>query len=189
MKIIAIGGTPCTGKTTIAQKLGEALGREVINLGVVAIESGCITEEDLERDTTVIDEDCLVEALMDLIHEREDDLIIEGHYVDLVPWSSLDFAVVLRTHPDILRERLKSRGYSEPKVAENVEAEVFGACQLDALDAFGEEFVFEIDTSKVSVEEAVKMIVGLLDSDELGERIDWMIILEENGTLDDYIKR
>ncbi|TFF91442.1 hypothetical protein EU545_04050 [Candidatus Thorarchaeota archaeon] len=188
MKIIAIGGTPCTGKTTIAKQLGEALGREVINLGDVAIESGCITEEDLQRDTTVIDEDCLVEALMDLLQDREDDLIIEGHYIDLVPWSSLDFTVVLRTHPDILRERLQARGYSEPKVAENVEAEVFGACQLDALDSFGEEFVFEIDTSEISPEEAVRMIVGFLDTDKPAKRIDWMALLEDQGTLDDYIR-
>ncbi len=188
MKIIAIGGTPCTGKTTIAEQLGKALGREVINLGDVAIEAGCITEEDLERDTTIIDEDCLVEALMDVLYERQDDLIIEGHYVDLVPWSSLDFTVILRTHPDILRERLRSRGYSEPKIAENVEAEVFGVCQLDALDSFGEEFVFEIDTSDMSPEEAVKLIVSFLDSDEPIKRIDWMDFLEEKGILDDYIR-
>ncbi len=186
--LIVIGGTPCTGKTSVTSALAETLEMQVIQLGVLSEEKGCIKEFDISRDTGIIDEDCLVEAIIDVIDTRDDSLIIEGHYVDLVPSSEVKIAVVLRTHPEILKKRLEKRGYSKDKIDENVEAEIFGVCQMDAITAFGEDIVIEIDTSEISIDEVVSSIVKNLDKMSQSIRYDWMTLLEEEGRLDDFVK-
>jgi adenylate kinase len=187
MSVILVGGTPGTGKTMVAKILGSKLSVEVVGLGDLADESGCIKAEDKARKTGVINEDCLVDVLVELTEDKKKRFVIEGHYIDLVPSSSVQWIFLLRTHPETLRKRLAERDYSEEKITENVEAEVLGVCQLDALDAFGEKRVFEIDTSELSAPETAAKIESLMKESPDPERIDWMTLLEEEGRLDDFL--
>ena len=187
MSVILVGGSPGTGKTRVAKILGSKLSVEVIGLGEFADESGCITAEDKARKTGIINEDCLVDALLDLTEDRSKRMIIEGHYIDLVPSSSVQWVFILRTHPEQLRTRLTDRRYSKEKVTENVEAEVIGVCQMDALEAFGEERVFEIDTTETNAPEAVEIIEKMIKEKSSPTRIDWMALLEEEGRLDEFL--
>ncbi|MHA2045731.1 MAG: AAA family ATPase, partial [Candidatus Thorarchaeota archaeon] len=132
MSVILVGGTPGTGKTAVAKILGSKLSVEVVGLGDLADKSGCISAQDKARNTGIINEDCLVDALVKLTDDKKKRLVIEGHYIDLVPNSSVQWVFVLRTHPQNLKDRLVTRDYSVDKVNENVEAEVLGVCQLDA---------------------------------------------------------
>ncbi len=187
MSVLLIGGTPGTGKTKVAQVLGSRLSIKVVNLGDLADESDCISAMDKARDTGVIDEDCLVSAVEELIEYEKGQIIVEGHYIDLVPYSEVEIVIVLRTHPDILRSRLEERGWSAEKIQENIEAEVIGVCQLDAIDSFGDEIVFEIDTTELSPLQVADEIQTLLKSPKDPERIDWLEVLEKDGRLDDYL--
>lgn len=187
MSVILVGGSPGTGKTKVAKILGSKLSVEVISLGDFADESGCVKTEDRARKTGIINEDCLVDALLDLTDNKSRRMIIEGHYIDLVPSSSVQWVFILRTHPEILRARLSERNYSREKVIENVEAEVIGVCQMDAIDAFGETKVFEIDTSDLSAPQTVEKIEELMKTKSSHDRIDWMSLLEEEGRLDEFL--
>lgn len=187
MSVILVGGTPGTGKTVVAKILGSKLSVEVVGLGDLADEAGCITAEDRARKTGIINEDCLVDALVDLTEDKTKRLVIEGHYIDLVPSSSVQWVFILRTHPEILKVRLSERSYSEEKVNENIEAEVLGVCQMDSLDAFDEKKVLEIDTSELSAPETAAKIESLMKDSSEPERIDWMALLEKEGRLDDYL--
>lgn len=187
MASILIGGTPGTGKTMVAKILGSRLSVDVIALGELADKSGCISAQDKARETGIIDEDCLVEAIIDLVDDKSERFVIEGHYIDLVPSSAVQWVFILRTHPETLVGRLTSRGYKDKKVNENVEAEVLGVCQLDALDAFGEERVLEIDTSEMTPPEVASMIEQMIRDESAPIRIDWMESLEKEGRLDEFL--
>jgi len=187
MSVILVGGSPGTGKTKVAKILGSKLGMEVISLGELADESGCITAEDKVRKTGIINEDCLVDALVELTEDKSKSMIIEGHYIDLVPSSSVKWTFILRTHPETLKKRLSERNYSDEKVTENVEAEVMGVCQMDALDSFGEGNVFEIDTSELSAPQAAERVEAVIKEEPQPIRIDWMSELEEQGRLDEFL--
>lgn len=188
MTAILIGGTPGTGKTKVAKILGSRLHIEVVSLGELAEESGCVSAQDKARNTGIIDEDCLVDALVPLVEDKSKRFVIEGHYIDLVPSRSVEWVFVLRTHPDVLRKRLIERGYKEGKVNENIEAEVLGVCQMDAIESFKEEKVMEIDTSETSPPEVVELIEKMMQEAPSPSRIDWMELLEAEGRLDDYLK-
>ncbi len=184
---IIIGGTPGTGKTEVARILGALISVEVVSLGNLAKEEGCISEMDLKRDTGVIDEDCLVDSIIYLLDKKRGRIIIEGHYIDLVPSGNTERVFVLRTHPETLKSRLVSRGYSDEKVRENVEAEVIGVCQMDAIDAFGEDHVVEVDTTGKSAKDTANEILAIINGKAAGPRIDWMEMLEEEGRLDQFL--
>ncbi|MFW9768292.1 MAG: adenylate kinase family protein [Candidatus Thorarchaeota archaeon] len=187
MSVILVGGTPGTGKTVVAKILGSKLSVEVVGLGELAEESGCVSAEDQIRKTGIINEDCLVDVLVELTEDKTKRLVIEGHYIDLVPSRSVQWVFLLRTHPEILRTRLSKRKYSKEKIIENVEAEILGVCQLDALDAFGEKKVFEVDTSELSAPETAEKIDSIMNDTPTPERIDWMNLLEEEGRLDEFL--
>jgi len=187
MSVILVGGSPGTGKTKVAKILGSKLSVEVISLGDLADDTGCIKAEDKARNTGIINEDCLIDALLDLTDDKSKRMVIEGHYIDLVPSSSVQWVFILRTHPETLKIRLSERNYSDEKVLENVEAEVIGVCQMDALDAFGESRVFEIDTTDLSAPQTVEKIESVMKNKSSPIRIDWMALLEEEGRLDEFL--
>jgi len=189
MAAILIGGTPGTGKTMVSKVLGSRLGVDVVSLGNLADESGCISAKDKMRDTGIIDEDCLVDALVELVEPKGKRLIIEGHYIDLVPSSAVQWVFILRTHPVTLRGRLAERNYKDEKVKENIEAEVLGVCQMDALDSFGEDRVLEIDTSEIAPADVASKIEQLISDEAAPIRIDWMTTLEEEGRLDEFLSK
>ncbi len=188
MSVILIGGSPGTGKTKVASILGAKLSVEVISLTTLADKAGCVSMKDKVRDTGIINEDCLVDAIIKEVEEKRKRVVVEGHYIDLVPSGSVEIVFILRAHPAVLRERLMKRRYTESKVNENVEAEVIGVCQLDALDSFGEAKVIEIDTSHKRPSDSVDTILELMKNPVQGNRIDWMHQLEQEGRLDDFLR-
>ena len=187
MSAILIGGTPGTGKTKIAKMLGTRLSVHVVELGELAESKGCISTEDKARQTGIIDEDCLINAIQIEVEDVTRQVVIVGHYIDLVPFSSVDHVFILRTHPETLRHRLIARGWSEAKIAENVEAEVIGVCQLDSYESFGDDMVSEIDTTDTSPAEIVDAIQKAMKMPSDSPKIDWMRQLKEEGRLDEFL--
>ena len=168
----AVTGTPGTGKSTVAAGLAER-GYAVLCFSDLAASHVC--GRDVERDCDVVD----VDAVDEMFQRDAGDLVVEGHLSHLL---SVDQAVVLRCHPDVLAARLREKGWSSGKIAENVEAEALDVILDDALERHGEEHVAQIDTTDRATGEIVDLVAGLHDGGiavGAGDTVDWNAWLVE----------
>ncbi|ADD04192.1 putative adenylate kinase [Natrialba magadii ATCC 43099] len=163
---IAVTGTPGTGKTTATELLADRLAREhegeseadsedanadgedidhgeveVVHLNDVLAEEGLYTEVDPDRESKVADLDGLA-AWLD--GHDADTLVVDSH---LAHHFDADRVAVLRCAPEELADRLRERGETEGKAAENAESEALDVILSEAVDQHGLESVYEIDTT------------------------------------------
>lgn len=121
---IGLTGTPGVGKSTIAALLREQ-GASVIDLNEWATAHDAISGTDADG-TKVIDTDRID------VDGMPDPCIVDSHMAHTLP---VDAIWLLRCDPRILRERLSSRGYTDSKVQENVEAEAMDLILQEAMDS------------------------------------------------------
>jgi len=174
--ILAITGTPGTGKTTIAEIL-ENNGFHVVHLGELVVEKKFVDGYDEERDTYIIDVEKLDDYISKTYGNYETLIILEGHLSHLL--TNVDYIIILRCHPKTLWKRLQSKNWKKEKIRENVEAEILDIILCEAVEKHNEDKLFEIDTTSLQPEEAAAIIIKLIESgfkrDEklsIG-RIDW----------------
>lgn len=167
--IIAITGTPGTGKTSVAERIGDVLGYEVIAVNDVAERDAVETATDEKRNVKEIDVPSLVEEISS---EIGDDAIIDGHMSHHVP---ADLTVVLRCDPDELEKRLETKGWSEEKKDENIEAEVLDIILQEAVTE--QDNVIEIDTTGRTAGETAARIKEIIEDgsyeDHRPGQVDW----------------
>jgi len=140
-RIIAVTGTPGTGKTTFSKKFGEKIGATIIDISDVVDSGGIKTKVDAKRDTKIVDVDELKKIVKNKIKKIKNDVIICGHLSHLLPVTHI---IVLRTDPLVLEIRMKTRWKSKAKIMENLEAELEGVCLYDSLWC---KNVLEVDTT------------------------------------------
>jgi adenylate kinase len=149
----ALTGTPGTGKTTVA----KLLPYRVIDLNALVRDEGLSQGTDPERDCLIADVDALAERVEELAPEGNDEIVIlEGHFSHQLASE----AIVLRTKPSVLRERLARRGYPEKKVRENLEAEALDVILVEAAEWC--DRVSEIDATERSPQEVAELVIGIL---------------------------
>ncbi|MFB6191177.1 MAG: adenylate kinase family protein [Candidatus Nanohaloarchaea archaeon] len=159
---IALTGTPGTGKTSVARELEER-GFEVVDLTEFVKEQELGTPgEEFEVDIPE-----MVEALEQGLGDW--DTVIEGHLAHHFP---ADYCIVLRTRPDVLRERLEQRDYSDGKIDENVESEALDVILQEAVEQ--QEDIIEIDTTRREPGEVAGEIERRIEKEETGYgNVDW----------------
>jgi adenylate kinase len=174
MTSIFITGTPCTGKTTLASKLKGRL----IKINDLAISHNFVMGIDEEKGYKVIDIEKLSEHV-DKLSQNDELLIFEGHLSHLC--DGADKVVVLRVRPEILKERLEERNYSDAKVRENLEAEALGVCSAESFEKYGDK-VYEVDVSDLTIDEAVEVVEDIIANggDYPVGSVDFMEWLVEN---------
>ncbi|AFL65923.1 adenylate kinase family protein [Desulfurococcus amylolyticus] len=190
-KIIVVAGVPGTGKTSVSRELASLTGFQLIELGRYALERGLVTGFDDERGSYVIDEDALSREVSMLAGNSEGYIIVSTHYPEILDPSVVEKVFVLRTHPLVLEKRLESRGWDRRKINENVMAEILGVVSYNALTVFGEEKIYEIDTSNTTPGEVAGLVADILSNKAVippGIRIDWLSVLsaEELSRFESY---
>ncbi|VVC00371.1 Putative adenylate kinase [uncultured archaeon] len=157
MRLI-ITGTPGTGKTTLAKKLGEALGFKAVNEREFALAEG-IGEFDPENNELVVPLEKLGTRLNKFL-ARNDNVIIEGHMLCEIR-AKADSVVLLRVEPERLAARLELRGYSDEKVQDNVFCEGIDYCRKHCLRNYPKAKIIEIANNKSIKETLCETIVEL----------------------------
>ncbi len=187
--VIGISGTPGTGKTFITSILKEKLSAFSINLTEIALKNDFITKADNERHTKVANFEKLIPFIEKSIKSHSGNLIIEGHYADIIPDPLLSFLIILRTKPQILEQRLIEKGFPPQKVLENVQSEILGSCTSSALERHDKEKIYEIDTSLNPPKTIIKKIQSLVETQPPSNvgQINWMQELDERTLLKYFV--
>ena len=188
--VVLITGTPGVGKSTVAKGIAERTGFRLIQLNLLAEEVGGIGSMDPERETQIIKPRVIRRALRKILRKSEGTVIVEGHYGELVPSEFVRVAVVLRTDPLKLRKRLRSRGYPEAKVKENVEAELLDCCLIGAVEAYGEGRVVELDMTESDTDGAVREVESIIrgKGGKPPGSINWIAKLEGEGKIKELLR-
>lgn len=169
--IIALTGTPGTGKTTICGILAEHSQYRkqfhIIDLNKIVLGEKLYTGKDEMRDTYEADMDKLEERVKQVISQAPQgmDIIMEGHLSHLLP---ADAIIVLRTHPVALRKRMgKRKNYSFSKVKENANAEALDVILVESAERT--KNVFEINTTDINPLAVVKSVIAIIESLKQGK--------------------
>lgn len=155
---IAVTGTPGTGKTTATRRLEGRADYEIVHLNDVVESESLYTDVDDERDSLIADLDGLERFLAD-----RDDVLFESHLAHHLP---ADRIVVLRCEPSILEKRLRDRGETDAKARENAESEALDVILSEAVERYGLESIYEIETTNREPE----AIADAIDAVRRGER-------------------
>ncbi len=185
--MIALTGTPGVGKTSVATALSEIY--KIFSVEELAEKFECIMGEEISEGgtTLIIDIEELYEKL-ESVKEEFQNSIVEGHLSHNLP---ADLIVVLRCNPIVLEKRLESKGWSEEKIRENIQAEILDVILVEALES--NRKVYEIDTTEKSVKEVANILVELIEAEKRGAvienfkpgKIDWISFLGER--VDDFL--
>jgi len=164
--LIALTGTPGTGKTSVGEVL-KARGYAVLDLDRMAREYGLIRGRDEARQADEVD----VDALRERIRVPAKLAFLKSHYSHLM---DVNVAIVLRCRPSVLRDRLRARQWSEEKILENVEAEAIDVITQEATQRI--PFVYEVDTTARLPAETAGEVLAILQGKTEGHepgKVDW----------------
>lgn len=160
-KRIVITGVPGTGKTTLSKKLAGEIDEDVMHINSGFIRNKGLVDEDLSGPEVNVN---LKKLRKFLLNEEG---IMESHLLCEIKLPD-SLVIVLRCNPEILRERLKVREYSEEKLRENLECEALDYCTQ--LSKKNYEKVYELDSSKRSVKELVEECKKIIRERSSGDK-------------------
>ncbi|MBI2134196.1 adenylate kinase family protein [Candidatus Woesearchaeota archaeon] len=146
--VISVTGTPGTGKTSLSMELSKLMGYLYIDPFHFFGKKVTIGYDNIRR-TLIVDEQKMADQLTKLIPSiKEPGVVIDSHMSHFLPIKLVTLCIVTRCDLKILKKRLEAKGYSARKVRENLDAEIFDSCLIEAAEAGHKMLV--LNTSKAS---------------------------------------
>lgn len=177
---IVITGNPGVGKHTIAKKISQKLNFSIIDINILAKDSGVIEKQE---DTNDVD----TKKLANIIKEIElDEKIVVGHLAPYVlEKNQVKIMIILRRNPYHLETVYKERNYSENKIKENVGSEILGVITHDTMEKF-EEKAFQVDVSEKNIEQVVEKVLQVISKKGNNDQVDWLNLVTKNNDLEKF---
>lgn len=145
-KIIVVTGTPGAGKTTLSKELSKRFKYDYIDVNDVIKDKSLEEGYDKKKDCKIIDTEKLAVELIKMIKVSESSLVIDSHMSHYLPKRYVNLCLVTRCNLKDLKVRLEDRGYSDNKVRENLDSEIFEVCLQDAIES--DHNVLEVQTDE-----------------------------------------
>jgi adenylate kinase len=156
--LVALTGTPGTGKTSVATCL-QKKGYTIVRLNDLAIKQGYIDGVDKTRNTKLIDIQQL-NLFIQKNYTTHDIVFFEGHAAHLL--RAIDKVIILRCHPKKLKKRLQKKGWKPGKIKENIEAEILDIILCEAVDLHQKKNIFEIDTTNKTIDDVAVLLHNIV---------------------------
>lgn len=183
--VFYITGTPGVGKTRVGAVLAKKIGAKFIDLNDVIKRKKMYTTYDRSSRSFIVDSRKVRSFLRGAVLNSSRPLVISSHLVFALPSSLRPAIIVLRLSPLKLMKRLKDRGYSRRKIAENVSAELLDLSFHEA-SREARRRLTEIDATGISAEEVVYLVRKLVKSGSVSAKkpkTDWIHVLEKQKRL------
>jgi adenylate kinase len=153
--LIAISGTPGTGKSTLAKKLAVKLG--FYRLDLSQHYSSIKTGYDKQKKCFIVDIHKIEMLVADTLQKHKN-MVLDSHVAHLLPSKIVDICVIVQCS-DLkqLQKRLKEKQYSASKIRENLDAEIFQVCLHEA--EHRQKKVIVVDTANaINVEKLTRLL-------------------------------
>jgi len=185
---IIITGSPGVGKHTIAKEIERTWKiSELIDINKVAIDAGFVEQG---QDALDVDVNKLKKHLESIVsdiprlHWMERTGLIIGHLAPyVIDVKHAHPCIVLRKNPYKLLDIYKKRGYTEKKMKDNLGSEILGIIVNDAINNFGQEKTFQVDTTDHTPKELAVRIHDIYRGKDNGDNIDWLPLIQEKNDL------
>ena len=159
-KALIVTGTPGTGKTSLAKELSLLLHERRVDVTLFVKSEGLSEGYDKARNTLIVSPKRLNKALISLIKGSKGQLIIDSHMSHLLPKKYIELCIVTKCSLKELKKRLEKKGYSAPKVRENLDAEIFDVCLSEAKEKGHRMLV--LDTTRNNPKTLAKSVIKTL---------------------------
>lgn len=151
MKVIAVSGTPGTGKTYLSRKLAKKLGFYYFDVNKFISKNKLYEGYDKKRKTKIVDVKKLNRKLIGEIKEIKNNekfkgITIDSHLSHYLPKKYIDFCIITKCDIEELNKRLKRKKFRKSKIQENLQAEIFDVCYDEAIDR--KHKIITVDTTK-----------------------------------------
>jgi len=133
--IVIVTGTPGTGKTFFAKELSRKFCFDYVYVKKLIKQKKLSSGFDKKRNCNIIDTKKLNSALIGIINKADKNkknLVIDSHLSHYLPKKYVDVCFVTKCSLKELKRRLQKRKYSKEKIRENLDAEIFDTCLIEA---------------------------------------------------------
>ena len=155
---LLVTGTPGVGKTSISKELGKRLKCKVVNEMEFALQKGIGEWDSVENELEVPVKK--LENGLNIYLKKQDNVLLEGHLL-CVTKLKVDFAVLIRLHPEVLETRLENKGYRPDKIMDNVFCEGIDYCKKRLARKYQSKNIIEVQSGK-NIKEIALIIIKRL---------------------------
>ncbi len=180
--VIAVTGTPCTGKTSLAKELARQSGYKYIDGNLIISKYGLSEGYDRLRRAKIVDYKRFSKAATDFIKadfkaksagnkalsskKKPLGYVLDSHMSHFLPLTFINLCLVTKTSINQLNKRLTSR-YAhknwpikalKTKLRDNLDSEILEICYIEAKEA-GHRVVV-VDTTKNTPKTLAKQIIS-----------------------------
>jgi adenylate kinase len=131
-KAIIVSGSVATGKTTFAKKFSKKNNYEYLDVTSFIKENELCDSFDSKRKCYVVDINKLNRKLYSLIKNSKKTLVIDSHMSHYLNPNYVKLCYILKCDLKKLKKRLEKRKYTQLKIKENLDAEIFDVCYEEA---------------------------------------------------------
>jgi adenylate kinase len=137
------------GKSRLCQELcAKNKSLTYVNINDLAKEHKFLLDYDEENECQILDDDAVHDYLDEEYFDKPTSpsgLVIDYHSAGIVPDSDHVHGVfVVRCSNDKLYDRLKQRNYSDKKMEQNIQSEIFQVCLDEARETFDSSIIHEL---------------------------------------------